>query len=240
MSLIPGILDTDVTHDVTSPNGLQYITINGNTSAKNFTVDGITDMDTGGNITIHFFFASQEYTRQLVNATAQYRTMPTALERAGDFSQSYNGSGALVKIIDPLSGSRFPGNVIPTSRISPMGLGILNFLPLPNNPYGPSGPGVTSLANSYNFQDAGSGPHPEWPWSCASAGQKAYSPGPPSYLTSSTASIDCPNGAGANASTRETTGTIQRSYTAICASDCASRRATRAFHHQPNQPARFT
>jgi len=48
-----------------------------------------------------FFFASQEYTRQFVNATTQYRTMPTELERAGDFSQSYAGNGAQRRVNDP-------------------------------------------------------------------------------------------------------------------------------------------
>src|SRR5689334_14032081 len=46
MRLIPGVIDT-ANRDVTSPNGFGNITINGNTSAKNFTVDGITDVDTG-------------------------------------------------------------------------------------------------------------------------------------------------------------------------------------------------
>ena len=41
MRLVPGVIDT-ANRDVTSPNGLGNISINGNTSAKNFTVDGIT------------------------------------------------------------------------------------------------------------------------------------------------------------------------------------------------------
>ena len=53
LKLVPGVIDT-ANRDVTSPNGLGNITINGNTSAKNFTVDGITDVDTGSNGTIHY------------------------------------------------------------------------------------------------------------------------------------------------------------------------------------------
>jgi Carboxypeptidase regulatory-like domain len=53
VKLVPGVIDT-ANRDVTSPNGLSNITINGNTSAKNFTVDGITDVDTGSNGTIHY------------------------------------------------------------------------------------------------------------------------------------------------------------------------------------------
>jgi hypothetical protein len=52
--LVPGIIDTTGSRDVTSPNAIAGVTINGNTSAKNFTVDGITDMDTGSNGTLHY------------------------------------------------------------------------------------------------------------------------------------------------------------------------------------------
>lgn len=54
MKLVPGVIDTGGSRDVTTPNAIGGITINGNTSAKNFTVDGITDMDTGSNGTLHY------------------------------------------------------------------------------------------------------------------------------------------------------------------------------------------
>src|SRR5882762_4476441 len=54
LKLVPGVIDTTAARDVTSPNAIAGITINGNTSAKNFTVDGITDMDTGSNGTLHY------------------------------------------------------------------------------------------------------------------------------------------------------------------------------------------
>ncbi|HVY94713.1 MAG TPA: carboxypeptidase regulatory-like domain-containing protein, partial [Bryobacteraceae bacterium] len=54
MKLVPGVIDTSTTRDVTSPGAIGGITINGNTSAKNFTVDGITDIDTGSNGTLHY------------------------------------------------------------------------------------------------------------------------------------------------------------------------------------------
>lgn len=54
MKLVPGVIDTSTSRDVTSPGAIGGITINGNTSAKNFTVDGITDMDTGSNGTLHY------------------------------------------------------------------------------------------------------------------------------------------------------------------------------------------
>jgi hypothetical protein len=54
MKLIPGVIDTTASRDVTAPGAIAGITINGNTSAKNFTVDGVTDMDTGSNGTLHY------------------------------------------------------------------------------------------------------------------------------------------------------------------------------------------
>ena len=54
LKLVPGVIDTTASRDVTSPNAIGGISINGNTSAKNFTVDGITDIDTGSNGTLHY------------------------------------------------------------------------------------------------------------------------------------------------------------------------------------------
>src|SRR5262245_28270449 len=50
-------------------------------------------------------------------ASTQSALVPTALERAGDFSQSRDRFGRPVQIVNPLTGLPFPGNVIP--RISP-------------------------------------------------------------------------------------------------------------------------
>jgi hypothetical protein len=254
LSLVPGVVDDgSQARDVTSPNAIGGITINGNASTyKNFTVDGITDMDTGSNNTLHyepnmdsvaeirvltsnyqaeygrsagglisvitkggsqdfhgsgwwthrheefnannffnnrtgvakvpyryniagfsvggpvyirnkfnraksrlFFFASQEYTRQRVDAGTKYTNMPTALERAGDFSQSFDTTGKLISIKDPATGSPFPGNVIPASRIDPVGQAMLKFFPLPN--YVDPDP---ALKFQRNYKAAGSGAHP--------------------------------------------------------------------------------
>src|SRR5579885_1977737 len=59
-------------------------------------------------------------------------TVPTALERAGDFSLS--GTPAPVQIFDPTSHLPFPGSVIPASRIDPAARGLFSFIPLPNQP----------------------------------------------------------------------------------------------------------
>lgn len=63
--------------------------------------------------------------------------LPTAAMRSGDFSGLTDPQGRPVIIYDPLTtdanGNRqpFPGNVIPASRINPVGRALLNALPLP-------------------------------------------------------------------------------------------------------------
>lgn len=58
--------------------------------------------------------------------------VPTDAERRGDFSQTLR-SGALNVIRDPLTGQPFPGNVIPASRISPVGQKLINYFPTADN-----------------------------------------------------------------------------------------------------------
>ena len=62
---------------------------------------------------------------------------PTAREKAGDFSQTFIG-GNLQVIYDPLTGDAqgnnrqpFPGNVIPTTRLNPVGVNMVSYLPNP-------------------------------------------------------------------------------------------------------------
>src|SRR5215510_7750863 len=52
------------------------------------------------------------------NVTTQSARMPTALERAGDFSQTLDARGALPTLIDPATGQPFERSVIPPERIS--------------------------------------------------------------------------------------------------------------------------
>ena len=259
MHLIPGVIDTTAARDVTNPNAIGGITINGNTLAKNFTVDGITDMDTGSNGTLHyepnidaiqelkvlssnyqaefgrnaggtitvvtkagtrdfhftgqwthrheefnannwlndhspqsnglaaakpryrynvetytvggpvlipklwnrerkklFFFWSQEYTGQFVAGSAQTKYTPTALERQGNFSQTFANNGSLIVITNPLAGAPFAGNIIPPQMADPTGFGpaTLNYFPLPNE--APGG----SQANIVNYFESASAQHP--------------------------------------------------------------------------------
>ena len=78
-----------------------------------------------------FFFFSWDYLRNKNTIDNQY-TMPSALERQGDFSQTVTTQGVLVPIYDPNTGAPFPGNKIPANRISPAGLAMLNLFPLPD------------------------------------------------------------------------------------------------------------
>jgi hypothetical protein len=97
-----------------------------------------------------FFFYSVDDTRLKNPQIARRYTMPTALERAGDFSQTRTSSGALITVRDPLTGQPFPGNVIPAGRADPRGVAMLNLLPLPN-----------TTGVGYNFVDQeASIPHP--------------------------------------------------------------------------------
>jgi hypothetical protein len=80
-----------------------------------------------------FFFFSQELQRQLVAVTSRTVTVPTALERSGNFTQSFDLNGKMRTIYDAQANQTpFPGNVIPASRFSRIGQSVLNLFPLPN------------------------------------------------------------------------------------------------------------
>ena len=87
-----------------------------------------------------FFFFNMEKPHTITPTDPVFVTVPTALERIGDFSQSVNSSGAKPIILDPLMGLPFSGNVIPTARINKSMQRVLNYYPLPNSPIG-SNPG---------------------------------------------------------------------------------------------------
>ncbi len=80
-----------------------------------------------------FFWVTGEAYRQKKPSTTAL-AVPTALERAGDFSQSRTASGVLQTIYDPTTNPRlaFPGNVIPLTRLSPVGLALASYYPNPN------------------------------------------------------------------------------------------------------------
>ncbi len=89
-----------------------------------------------------FWFSKDDY--QQKSTRNNVLTVPTALERAGNFSQTLSG-GRPVTIYDPLTTrpdpanpglfirDPFPGNVIPADRLSPVALAMLKVLPLPSS-----------------------------------------------------------------------------------------------------------
>jgi trimeric autotransporter adhesin len=99
----------------------------------------------------HGFFSFNYQLTRSRNGSTQTTTMPSALERTGDFSQSY--AQGPVTIYDPSTGNPFPGNVIPQSRLNPVSLALANYFPLPNFPGASrnySAP-ITTVGNSDNI-----------------------------------------------------------------------------------------
>jgi hypothetical protein len=97
-----------------------------------------------------FFFYSFENWETKTPQPVRRVTVPTALERQGDFSQSFTQAGALIVIRDPVTGLPFPGNRIPADRINPNGLALLNVFPLPNA----NDRSVTGGNYNYQFQES--------------------------------------------------------------------------------------
>src|SRR5215471_3696363 len=105
-----------------------------------------------------FFFLALEGPRERA-AGSFTGTVPTALERNGDFSQSRDVTGTLIAIYDPRTTrldpnrpaattsyirDQFPGNRIPASQLSQLGKNLLSYIPLPNQP-------GLGLSNTNNF-----------------------------------------------------------------------------------------
>ena len=80
-----------------------------------------------------FFFWSQEFLPRNYPSSLQRRTFPTALQRNGDFSQTFDTNRALIPIWDPLNNRvPFAGNIVPQNRIDRNGQSLLNIFPQPN------------------------------------------------------------------------------------------------------------
>src|SRR5678816_3137466 len=65
------------------------------------------------------------------NATTQSARLPTALERAGNFSQTVDRLGRPVQIMDPSTGLPFANGIVPRDRISPQAAALLGYYPVP-------------------------------------------------------------------------------------------------------------
>lgn len=88
-----------------------------------------------------FFFVNYEATRRRTGSNAQLASVPSDLEREGDFSQTLIDSGVPARIFDPLTSravdgrvqrSAFPGNRIPASRVDPLAKIYMGFYPKAN------------------------------------------------------------------------------------------------------------
>lgn len=90
-----------------------------------------------------FFFFTYEALRLPRQATIQ-NTVPTAAMKAGNFA------GETGTIRDPLTNQPFPGNLIPSNRISSIARSILTYYPDPNQ----GNPARVSNANYINNLDA--------------------------------------------------------------------------------------
>jgi hypothetical protein len=81
-----------------------------------------------------FFFYSVEDSQTLSPQTLRQATVPTELERNGNFSQTRDVNNALIVIRDPVTNAPFPGNIIPANRINKNGQALLKVFPAPNAP----------------------------------------------------------------------------------------------------------
>jgi hypothetical protein len=87
-----------------------------------------------------FFFFSYEGRNLRVGSTTTL-SVPTLLQRKGDFSDTRNAAGNVIAIYDPSTTvttgttsrrTAFPGNIIPTSQLDPVALKVLDYYPSPN------------------------------------------------------------------------------------------------------------
>jgi Carboxypeptidase regulatory-like domain len=92
-----------------------------------------------------FIFGTYEGLRQQTPTTL-VTTVPTTLQRSGNFSQTFNQDGSLAVIYNPFTTqfannqyvrTAFPGNMIPPSLQNPVALKLLSYYPAPNRPGDP-------------------------------------------------------------------------------------------------------
>src|SRR5262245_35356799 len=90
-----------------------------------------------------FFFFHHEGTKSASQATTT-QTLPTLLERQGNFTETFDASGRQIQIYNPFNVTRdaagnplrapFPGNVVPSSMFSAPAVAAMKFYPDPNQP----------------------------------------------------------------------------------------------------------
>lgn len=112
-----------------------------------------------------FMFGDYQALRMKQPNGSSYQTVPTALERQGNFSELLSSGSTIATstpysvvtgckttpgpkgtIYDPLTCKPFPGNIIPQSRLNQAAINYLNAFPMPN--FGPD-QGNTTMQNNY-------------------------------------------------------------------------------------------
>ncbi|MDZ7639117.1 MAG: carboxypeptidase regulatory-like domain-containing protein [Bryobacterales bacterium] len=98
-----------------------------------------------------FFFISTEWQKQRIGVTRNL-TVPTTQQIGGDFSQSFNANGSPQPIYDPFTNPRLPfaGNVIPRSRMDPVGIAMSQFFPTSNRAGANAAGANNFVANAVN------------------------------------------------------------------------------------------
>ena len=110
-----------------------------------------------------FFFFSYDDTWNQDPRPGSTRSVPTAIERTGDFTQSFttqNGQRFPIQVYDPMTvdaktGNRtlFPGMVIPKSRLSDIAQNIMGYVPLPNTASSSTSNASNNFVSSATRQD---------------------------------------------------------------------------------------
>ena len=80
-----------------------------------------------------FFFSNYEGLRIRQEAFGRF-IVPTEAQKGGDLTRTFAGASFTGTVIDPVSGTPFAGNIIPTNRITRQSTNVLKYYPKENTP----------------------------------------------------------------------------------------------------------
>jgi len=108
-----------------------------------------------------FFFTSVQSFRRDTTVFNNAAIVPTSAERGGDFSKSVDRNGVPLVIRDPVTWQPFTGAIVPSGRLNPVAMRILDLMiPLPNDPArGPNALSARPEAPTRNNQILGKVDH---------------------------------------------------------------------------------